>query len=95
MDSSSLTPIQFNEHPELAALRILKTTLEVAELALQATYRDHSEDSERCHSEQEAYAIAILHQIEALGAVIDEYFGSIRRLEQWRDRELSLRDVSF
>lgn len=72
MDKSLLTPIQLNENPELAALRILKTRLDVAELALVAAYPDSCEpsSSEHCRSEQEAYAISILYQIDALNAVL-------------------------
>jgi hypothetical protein len=80
MDNTSLTPSDLVEHPELAALRILKTNLDVAGLALLATYPDNGECSERPRSEQEAYAFAILHQIDALEAMLEEYAESIHRL---------------
>ena len=87
MDSSFLNPITFNENPELAALRILKTTLDVVEIVLRGSYPDSSECSERRQSEQEAYAIAILYQIDALEGMLNEYVESIRRLREWQDRE--------
>lgn len=83
MDNSSLSPRELMEHPELAVLRILKTNLDVAGLALLATYPDNHENSEEPRSEQEAYAFAILHQIDAFGAMLDEYAESLRRLRQW------------
>ena len=95
MEKSFLTPIEFNENPELAALRILKTSLEVAHLALVATYPDCEPScSQHCRSEQEAFAISLLYQIDALSAVLDEYAESIRRLRQPRNREPST-DVAF
>lgn len=87
MDRSFLTPSELMENPELAALRILKTNLDVAGLALLATYPDNPECSEEPRSEQEAYAFAILHQIDALEAMLDEHAESIRRLRQWPSRE--------
>jgi len=97
MNESSLNPIQLNENPELAALRILKTSLDVAEMALAATYSDSCEPSysEGFRSEQEAYALSLLYQIDALGAVLNEYAESIRRLRQWRNREPSADDIAF
>jgi len=95
MDSSFLNPITFNENPELAALRILKTTLDVVELALRGSYPDSCECSERRPTEQEAYAIAILYQIDALAAMLKEYEESIRRLREWQDRERSKEDIPF
>jgi hypothetical protein len=91
------TPIQLNENPELAALQILKTSLDVAEVALVAAYPDSCEPSrsERCWSEQEAYALSILYQIDALAAVLNEYAESIRRLREWRKREPSVDDTLF
>jgi hypothetical protein len=73
MDESLLTPILLNENPELSALRILATSLDVAEVALVAAYPDSGEPlySEGCPSEQEAYAISILYQIDALSAVVN------------------------
>ncbi len=97
MDNSLLTPIQLGENPELAALQILKTSLDVADLALVAAYPHSCEPSYsgRCRSEQEAYAISILYQIDALGAVINEYAESIWRLREWRNREPSADDTQF
>ena len=95
MDNSLLTPIELSENPELAALRILKTTLEVAELALVANYPDSFEYSERPRTEQEAYAFAILFQIDALEALLNEYVESIRRRGQWRNRESSEEKIPF
>ncbi len=89
MDSSLPTPIELSENPELAALRILKTNLDVAELALLASYPESCEGPERSGGEQEAYAMAILYQIDALEAMLNEYAESIRRLRQWRNRESS------
>ena len=95
IDNSLLTPIALSENPELAALRILKTTLDVAELALLSSYPDSFEGSERCRSEQEAYALAILFQIDALEAMLNEYVESIRRQWEWRNRESSEEDIPF
>ena len=95
MDNSLLTPIELGENPELAALRILKTTLDVAELALLASYPDCCECSERRRGEAEAYAFAILYQIDALEALLNEYVESIRRRGQWRNRESSEEDIPF
>jgi hypothetical protein len=96
MNESFPTPIQLNENPELAVLRLLKTNLEVAEVALLAEYPDCEEpDWERQHSEQEAYVTAILHQIDALEATLDEYAKSIRRLRSWRNREPTDQDIRF
>jgi len=95
MNNSYLTPIELSEHPELAALRILKTTLDVTHLALLATYPESSEGSERCRTEEEAYAIAILYQIDALEAMVNEYVESTRRLAELRNREPSEEDISF
>ncbi len=97
MEKSSLTPMEFNENPELAALQILKTSLDVAESALLATYPDSCEPSfsEGCRSEQEAYAISILYQIDALGAVLNQYAESLRRLRQWRSGQSSVDDLPF
>jgi hypothetical protein len=92
MNNSYLTPIELSEHPELAALRILKTSLDVTHLALLATY---PESSERCRTEEEAYAIAILYQIDALEAMVNEYVESTRRLAELRNREASEEDISF
>lgn len=97
LSRSALTPIQLNENPELAALRILRTSLDVAAVVLAATYPESSEVSysEGGRSEQEAYALSILYQIDALGAVLEEYAESIRRLRAWRNREASADDIPF
>ena len=95
MDNSLLTPIELSENPELGALRILKTTLDVAELALLASYPDCREYSGRRRSEQEAYAIAILYQIDALAVLVNEYAESLRRVGWWRYQEASKEDMLF
>ena len=95
MDNSLLTPIELSENPELAALRILKTTLDVAELALLASYPESCECSERRGTEQEAYAIAILYQIDALAVLLNQYVESLRRVGEWRNREASKEDMLF
>jgi hypothetical protein len=97
INESSLNPIELNDNPELAALRILKTSLDVAEVALAATYPDSCEPSycEGCRSEQEAYALSLLYQIDALGALLNEYAESVRRLREWRSRELAAEDTLF
>ena len=95
MDNSLLTPIELSENPELAALRILKTTLDVAQLSLLAVYPDSYEYSERCRTEEKAYAIAIIYQIDALEAVLNEYAECIRRLREWRNREPSEESTPF
>ena len=96
MNTSLLSPTELNENPELAALQILKTSLDVAESVLLATYPDSCESSyaEGCRTEQEAYAISILYQMDALNAVLDQYAESIRRLRQWRSQAPST-DVAF
>ena len=93
--NSFLTPIALGENPELGALWILKTTLEVAELALVASYPESCEDSERRRTEEEAYALALLYQIDSLEALLDEYSESIRRKGQWRNRESSEEGIPF
>lgn len=96
MDDPLLTPIHFNENPELASLRILKTNLDVAELALLAAYPDCEPSAlHRRGTEQEAYAISILYQIEVLAALLNEYAESIRRLRERRSREPSADDTVF
>ena len=96
MNESLLTPIQLNENPELAVLRILKTNLEVAETALVAAYPDSCEPySERCRSEQEANALSILYQIDALSVMLNEYAESLRRLRHWRSREPPAENIPF
>jgi hypothetical protein len=95
MDSSFLTPIQFNDNPELALLEILKCALGATELALLATYPDNGECSERPRSEQEAYVFTIIHQINTLQAVLDEYIESIARLREWQNRERCKEDIPF
>jgi len=79
---SCLTPSELMENPELAVLEILKTSLGVAELALQAAYPEVGECSERCRSEQEAYVFAIRHEINTLEALLDEYVESLGRLRK-------------
>lgn len=79
---SFLTPSELMENPELAVLLVLKTSLNVAELALHAAYPDNCECSERCRSEQEAYVFAIRHQISTLEALLDEHLESLERLRE-------------
>ena len=97
MNESLLTPVQLSEHPELAALRILKTSLDVAATALAATYPDSCEPScsEHPRSEQEAYALSIIYQIDALALMLNEYAESIRRLREWKLREPPADDIRF
>lgn len=95
MDNSSLTPMELNENPELAALRILKTTLDVVDLALRGSYPESYEYSERRRTEQEAYALSILYQIDALAAMLNEYVESIRRLREWQNRKRCEEDIPF
>jgi hypothetical protein len=89
MNDASLTPIELYDNPELAALRILETSLAVAQTALVAMYPDNCEPphSRHCRSEAEAYAFSILYQIDALAAVLGEYSESIRRLQEFTGRE--------
>jgi len=96
MNESFLTPILLNDNPELAALRILTVALEVSEVALLATYpaSEPSRDEHR-RTEQEAYAISVLHQIDALGAMLAEYTESIRRLRERRSQEHFADDIEF
>lgn len=93
----SLTPLELSENPELAVLKVLATSLEVADMALAATYPVSCEPSyfERCRSEQEAYALSIIYQIDALRAVVGEYAESIRRSRKWRGREPPADDTEF
>jgi hypothetical protein len=83
------------ENPELAVLRTLRTNLCVAELALLAVYPAGSEPTSPKHhfGAQEAYASAILHQIDALEATLDEYVESVRRARDWRTRESLEEDI--
>ena len=97
MDESLPTPSELQEDPELAVLRILATSLRMAELALlsshPASYEPARSDGPR--TEQEAYAAALLYQIEALEGVLGEYVESTRRLRDWSRREPSDRDIRF
>lgn len=92
VEDSLPTPMELRENPELGALWILRTSLEVAELSLRATY---PERSERHSTEEEAYAIAILYQIDAVEALLEEYLESIRRRGEWRGRESSGEGIPF
>lgn len=93
---SFLTPIEFNDNPELAALRILRTNLDVAEVALLATYPDCEPSAlDRCHTEPEAYAISILYQIAALASLLNEYTESVLRSRERRSTTASTDDADF
>lgn len=89
MNESFLTPMELAENPELAALRILMTNLDVAEMALLAVHPDSCAAlcSQRCRTELEAYATSILYQLDALNAMINEYAECARRLREWRSQE--------
>ena len=88
MKESLPSPLDVSEYPELAALRALKTNLQVAELALLAAYPNSScGDPQRDHSEREAYANGILYLINPLVAMLGEYAESVQRLQAWRHRE--------
>ena len=95
MDDTFLTPIELLDHPELAVLRILRTSLDVAGIVLQATHLDSGECPERNRSEPEAFAVALHYQIEALEAMLEEYVESIRRQEECRGRESSGKDIGI
>lgn len=86
MERSWLTPEELGENPELAVLRVLKTNLDVAELALLSSY-PRCEDRECSRSEEEAYAMAILYQMDALGAMLQEYVESVRRRGRWQSED--------
>ena len=77
------------KNPELAALRTLKTDLEVAEAALLARYPNSScGDPRRGHTEREAYANAILYLIDPLVVLLHEYAESVRGPGAGRRRAL-------
>lgn len=93
-----LTPLELGENPELAALQILATSLDVAHMALLAAYPDSCELSrslDRRRSEPEAYALSILCQTDALSVMLQEYTESIRQAREWRNRESATDDVAF
>jgi len=87
MDDRLPSPLELNEHPELAALSILRTGLEVVALALLASYPQSAERCERHGTEEEAYAIALLCQLDALEALLQEYVESIHRAEERQRRQ--------
>jgi DNA replication protein DnaC len=97
MDGSLPTAIELAEDPELAVLRCLKTNLKITELALAAAYPEICEHTSVAHSpsEPEAYASAIVYQIDALDALLDHYVESIGRLRQRWHREPDDKEVPF
>lgn len=64
-----LTPHALRHDPDLAALCTLESALNAARHSLLAVYEKIEEEAERegdVSSAEEAYAVAILHQISAL-----------------------------
>jgi len=92
---SLLTPAQLNENPQIAALWVLRTSLEVAQSMLLATYPQSGEREERHSTEEEAYAIALLYQIDAVAALLDEYVESISRRAKRLGQRSSEEDIPF
>ncbi len=92
-----LTPMVLSDYPEIAPLWTLRVNLHVAELALLASHPESCEHSYSGpgRSEQEAYALALLHQIDALRVMLSEYLGSVRRLGTRPGRELHTEDLPF
>jgi hypothetical protein len=76
------TPTDLSGDPELAVLAILGSVLEMTTIALVAADEDSpmSGPPFESASEQNAYATAIVHQIEALEGTLQGYSQSIRRL---------------
>jgi hypothetical protein len=76
------TPTDLSGDPELAVLSILDSVLEMTTIALVAADEDSpmSGPPFESGSEQNAYATAIVHQIEALEGTLQGYSQSIRRL---------------
>jgi hypothetical protein len=95
MDKEIPTPIWLSHNPELAALHILKTSLEVCRSALSVAYPDISEPPSPCPREHIAYVRAILHQTVALQAMLDEYAQSIERLHAWTNRDSGNQEIPF
>jgi hypothetical protein len=84
---------ELSEHPELATLRILKTTLEVAELVLAEVSPKRGQRERRCvRSEGEAYADALLQLIMPVVILLDEYVESLRGDDEWGRGESPERD---
>jgi hypothetical protein len=93
---NDLTPSLLNENPELAALYILKTSLEVSRCALATAYPDDAEPPLLpCYGEQDAYVKAILYQMTALDAMIDGYAESIERLRAWKNQQSRGEEIPF
>lgn len=95
MDEQVPTPMLLSNNPELAALHILKTSLEVCRCALSVAYPDASEPPSPCPREHLAYVSAILHQAVALEAMLDEYAHSIQRLHEWTNRDSRNQGIPF
>jgi hypothetical protein len=95
MDASLPSPILFLENPELGALHILKTSLEVSRVVLLTAYRDGAEPAPPGYGEPEAYAKAMLYQIDALEATLEDYNESIERLREWRSQQSRDREIEF
>jgi hypothetical protein len=79
----SLTELR--EVPELSALVSLRASLEVTEHSLFAVYPELEIDDghplRRYHTGREAYACAIIHQLRALSANIDEFIQNLQRIK--------------
>ena len=89
------TPDELMYAPELAVLRVLQTTLEVAEVTLMVSYPGGVEgaDTEGGPTEPETYARVMLCQIEALDVLIHEYGQSVKRSREWRERDRHHQDA--
>lgn len=96
MDNPLPTPEQISVDPELAALWILMANMDIARAALVASHpdllREYPDDP---RTEQEAYAMAIIHQCHALTGMVHEYMEGIGRLRQWRSIKPSQGDIAF
>jgi len=88
----SLTELR--EAPELSALVPLRASLEITEHSLFAVYPELEIDDghplRRYHTGREAYACAIIHQLRALSASIDEFIQNLQRIKHTKLAEPSI-----
>ena len=87
---------QVREAPELSALVNLRASLDVTEHTLLAVHPklegDHSRPTWQYLSGREAYACALVHQVRALSASVDEL---IQDLQGIADRNLGFSIAPF
>lgn len=91
-------PTDLRDAPELAVLAILKTDLRIAERSLLAAYPDldyRDLEARRSHTAQDAYASALLYQIRALVATVEEYIESSELLRTLKNQKPPDHDITF